>query len=333
MATVTVNARNHNTPFVPDGGESDTGYEAPILPSNQFTFDPKYGRKVNFEEIELSFPEGVFSESFIITINKVKDFPENLQPNDRRIISDIYDITKNRKGDFQKAITVTFHLKNIDPDQEIGIYRFNEETKEWIPLDNIRVDWNEKTVSGQAKDVAKFAVIAKEKQEEPKPSPLPEEEPKQEQVQNFIDIAGHWAERDIRTLVERGIIKGYPDGTFKPEHPITRAEFVSIVVRVLGLEPTGEKTFFDTIDHWAKDVIAAAYERGIISGYSDTIFGADDLITREQMPAIIVNAFKLQQGQERKMFGDEEEISTWAQEVVEIAASNGIISGYERWYL
>lgn len=65
------------------------------------------------------------------------------------------------------------------------------------------------------------------------------------------------------------------------------------------------------------------------SGYNDTTFGADDPITREQMAAIIVNAFKLQQSQEGKMFGDQDEISPWAQEAIQIAASNGIIAGYE----
>src|SRR5450756_2386873 len=51
------------------------------------------------------------------------------------------------------------------------------------------------------------------------------------------DISGHWAEAVILKLVEKGYVNGYPDGTFLPNNPVTRAEFVKIVSGVLGITP------------------------------------------------------------------------------------------------
>lgn len=147
----------------------------------------------------------------------------------------------------------------------------------------------------------------------------------------FVDIKGHWAEENIQKLLEMGVIKGYSDNTFRPNHLITRAEFVTIIVRLLGLELTGEKTFSDTVNHWAKDVIATAYHHGIISGYNDSVFGANDPITREQIAAIIVNAYNLEQRQDeqKNRFVDQDDISPWAQKSIEIVTSYGILVGYD----
>jgi len=240
------------------------------------------------------------------------------------VVSSVYDITKNREGELLKeyAITLPFHLEDEEKDRyELAVYRWNEETKEWMPLNEIDVQWDEKKVSGKTKETGMFAVLAKEKQAEEPPLVL----------RQWKDIAGHWAEKYIRTLAKRGWIQGYPDETFRPDQSITRAEFVAIVVRLLGLEMSGEKTFPDTANHWAKDAIATAYEHGIVNGYNDNTFGPDDPITREQMAEIVVNAFGLQrkQGGQEKEFADHEEISAWAKEAVEIAVSHGLTTGYE----
>jgi hypothetical protein len=164
---------------------------------------------------------------------------------------------------------------------------------------------------------------------QPEEPPISEPEPKP--APSFKDIAGHWAEKYILALAEKGFIQGYPDGTFRPDQPMTRAEFVTIVAQILGFEFTEGKTFADTANHWAKEVIATAYRHGIIRGYNDTSFGPDDPITREQMIAILVKAFGLGQQEEgqRDRFADEEQVSFWAKEAIEIAAQHGIIAGYE----
>ncbi|SES83844.1 S-layer homology domain-containing protein [Natronincola peptidivorans] len=162
------------------------------------------------------------------------------------------------------------------------------------------------------------------------------EEDEQEEMQavetviEFKDIVGHWAEKYIKELVVLGSISGYGDGTFRPENNITRAEFVTILIKALDLELRGEKVFNDTQNHWAKKYVAAALAHGIASGYDDTTFGANDLITREQMAVMIVKAMKLEKlaNVDKKIFADNEDISSWARSYIEIASSYGIFSGY-----
>lgn len=143
-----------------------------------------------------------------------------------------------------------------------------------------------------------------------------------------MDITGHWAEADIKILIEKGAITGYPDQTFKPDNNITRAEFASVLVKAFELETKTGKIFDDTAEHWAKDVIATANAYDIIKGYSDEMFGPDDTITREQMALMIVRATELNQVEMEIPFTDSAGISDWAKEGVAIAVKNGFINGY-----
>lgn len=82
-------------------------------------------------------------------------------------------------------------------------------------------------------------------------------------VDKLCCFAGHWAEEGINTLINLGAIKAYADGTFKPNSSITRAEFVSVLVKEFKLEYVNGKVFDDTLNHWAKDAIATAQAHGI----------------------------------------------------------------------
>ena len=142
------------------------------------------------------------------------------------------------------------------------------------------------------------------------------------------DIEGHWAQSIIRQMIDRGIIKGYPDGSFGPNNNITRAEFTSLLVRAFNLEPGPGKIFSDTANHWAKEAIKTANYHGLVGGYSDTLFGPDDPITREQIAVMVVNAIKTEQSDENKPFTDSAQISAWAKESVTKATTAGLITGY-----
>lgn len=144
----------------------------------------------------------------------------------------------------------------------------------------------------------------------------------------LTDVAGHWAEKNIDKLVGLGAISGYPDGTFKPENKITRAEFTAIIVKAFNLTPQRGKVFADTADHWARDSIAVAASYGIVNGYDENTFGPDDTITREQMAVMIVKAARLEPVEAKLAFTDSNSISDWAEESMAAAIGNGIISGY-----
>lgn len=144
----------------------------------------------------------------------------------------------------------------------------------------------------------------------------------------FNDMSGHWAAANIQTLVQKGAISGYPDGSFKPNKTITRAEFATVLVKALNLNMQSGKTFADTQNHWAKDYISTAYNQGIVKGMNDTQFAPDTEISREQMAVMIVNARKLSNRQSLLNFVDKSSISTWAFPAVATAVENKIFSGY-----
>ncbi|NMB40528.1 MAG: S-layer homology domain-containing protein, partial [Firmicutes bacterium] len=142
------------------------------------------------------------------------------------------------------------------------------------------------------------------------------------------DVEGHWAQGTIQELVGEGIIAGYPDGTFRPNNKITRAEFATLIVKAFHLKAGPGKVFVDTAEHWAKDDIKTANHHGIIKGYSDNHFGPDDPITREQMATMITNVTKVDTRENGKTFTDSAQIADWAKEFVDKAAATGLIAGY-----
>ncbi|MGI5881098.1 MAG: S-layer homology domain-containing protein, partial [Syntrophomonadaceae bacterium] len=141
------------------------------------------------------------------------------------------------------------------------------------------------------------------------------------------DIRGHWAESTIQKMVDQGVVTGMPDGSFKPDNSITRAEFATLVVKAFKLEYRNGKIFSDTAKHWGRDNIATANAHGIVSGYNENYFGPDDPITREQMAVMVVKAAKIQNSNGALSCTDSDKISSWAKEAVTAAYSKKIITG------
>lgn len=104
----------------------------------------------------------------------------------------------------------------------------------------------------------------------------------------YSDVAAtSWYNTAVSTLSSMGIITGYPDGTFRPNAAITRAEFAAIAAR---FDNDGDKTaakFSDIANHWAKDEISIAYNNGWITGYPDGTFGPQRDITRAETMALV----------------------------------------------
>ncbi len=108
----------------------------------------------------------------------------------------------------------------------------------------------------------------------------------------FDDVAASdWCAKYIARLSASGIIKGYDDGTFKPNNPITRAEFATMCIRFFEdrTESISEASsdFTDVSDdHWAKDYIDKAAKQGFVTGYPDGTFKPDELITRAEVVTV-----------------------------------------------
>ena len=104
----------------------------------------------------------------------------------------------------------------------------------------------------------------------------------------YSDVAyGKWYNNPISTMSALGIITGYPDGTFKPNKPITRAEFAAIAARFDETQSGKSATFSDVIGHWAAKEIGIAYYNDWIKGYPDGTFKPDQNITRAEAMTVI----------------------------------------------
>lgn len=105
---------------------------------------------------------------------------------------------------------------------------------------------------------------------------------------NFSDVAAdRWSNDAISTLVNAGILSGYPDGTFNPSAPITRAEFATLVARIVGVDETAAQSFTDLGGHWAEKYVATAVKLGWIAGYDDGTFRPDGKITRAEAMTLV----------------------------------------------
>lgn len=109
---------------------------------------------------------------------------------------------------------------------------------------------------------------------------------------NFIDIDDNaWYRDYVCRLADNGCISGYDNGTFKPENPITRAEFAVIIGKFVGMEPETLSKFSDVPStHWAAKYIDPMALNGLLEGYDDGTFKPDNTITRAEAVTMINKA-------------------------------------------
>ena len=153
---------------------------------------------------------------------------------------------------------------------------------------------------------------------------------------SFSDLTNeHWAYEPIIEMANKGILSGYPDGTFLPNKSITRAEFAKILVLSLDLkDETNKNSFFDDVDssHWSYDYvrIASNYLSGYTNG-SEIYFMPDEQAVREDMAVAIVMATNLQNKQYNlstlDRFSDKDSISESFKKYVAIAVENNLMRG------
>lgn len=107
----------------------------------------------------------------------------------------------------------------------------------------------------------------------------------------FSDASDNWFSKAINYVVAKGLISGYPDGTFKPNESITRAEFAQMISGYVKNEKKGSSDFQDVKDHWAKDAIEKLYGNKNVTGYPDGTFKPNAKITRAEAVTILNSVF------------------------------------------
>ncbi|MER2126612.1 S-layer homology domain-containing protein [Solibacillus sp.] len=150
----------------------------------------------------------------------------------------------------------------------------------------------------------------------------------------FEDAQNHWATAYLNVANKLEGISGYEDNSLRPNSPVTRAEFVTILSRLLVMnDEKAEAVEFKDIDnHWAQEAIVKLASLGLVNGYPNGTFNPDANITREEMSVLIARIFKLdEQALENALkltFADEGEISGYAKESVQILVYLGLVKGY-----
>lgn len=113
-------------------------------------------------------------------------------------------------------------------------------------------------------------------------------DPAQAYSTSYTDVSeSEWSASYVGFAEQQGLVTGYEDGTFRPEAPITRAEFAVMIARYLNLSPSEYTGFADTQEHWADGAISALAAIGMISGYEDGLFRPGQAITRAEAVKVI----------------------------------------------
>ena len=107
----------------------------------------------------------------------------------------------------------------------------------------------------------------------------------------FSDASDDWFSKAVNYVVAKGLISGYPDGTFKPNESITRAEFAQMISGYIKNEKDGSSDFQDVKDHWAKEAIDKLYGNKNVTGYPDGSFKPNAKITRAEAVTILNSVF------------------------------------------
>jgi parallel beta-helix repeat protein len=149
---------------------------------------------------------------------------------------------------------------------------------------------------------------------------------------NFRDIQGHWAQAYIQALTGLGAIAGFPDGSFRPNDPVTRAQFAAILAKAFS--PTPQKPASDFVDvsrtFWGYQVIQTAYRGGFLSGYPGQAFRPDERIPRVQVLVSLASGLNLRSDNTSvlSVFSDAAQIPDYARTAIAGATQKKLVVNY-----
>ncbi|MBD1930205.1 DUF3370 family protein [Trichocoleus sp. FACHB-90] len=152
----------------------------------------------------------------------------------------------------------------------------------------------------------------------------------------FSDINSHWAKECISQMAPRKLVSGYPDGTFRPNATITRAEFAVLMLNAFPDAPIKRNsTSFKDVptSYWAHKAIQDAYRRGFFSGYPGGVFQPNQAIPRSQAVGVVAGAknYSIPENPTQTLgqyFNDAPQIPEYAKNAIASAAVNSIVVNY-----
>lgn len=147
------------------------------------------------------------------------------------------------------------------------------------------------------------------------------------------DLDSHWARSLVFGLVGRSMVAGLPDGTFRPDQAVTRAEVARLLAGATGARAVGAPTrFADMRGHWAADAVEALAELGLVRGYPDGTFAPERPVSRIELVALAVRAAGIAtaaaaMGSFPAPFADMADVPGWAVGEMAAAAKEGLLRG------
>ncbi|MBD1839444.1 S-layer homology domain-containing protein [Coleofasciculus sp. FACHB-64] len=155
------------------------------------------------------------------------------------------------------------------------------------------------------------------------------------QAINFSDVSSsYWAASFIQELAQRDVIAGFPDGTFRPNDPVTRAQFAAMVRKAFNKNKIRNAVNFVDLSstYWAYSAIREAYEMGFLSGYPGNVFRPTQNIPREQVLVSLANGLNYTASNpvsaDLQVYNDASSISTYARSSIAAATEKSIVVNY-----
>ncbi len=152
---------------------------------------------------------------------------------------------------------------------------------------------------------------------------------------SFYDVpSNHWAKGFIEALAARDVIKGFPDGSFRPNEPVTRAQFAAMLRQAFNTPRNRYAIAFRDVpaNFWAYRAIADAYEMGFLSGYPGNIFNPNQNIPRVQVLVSLANGLQyaaaLPTSTLSQVYSDASSIPSYAVNSIQAATEKGIVVNY-----
>lgn len=149
---------------------------------------------------------------------------------------------------------------------------------------------------------------------------------------NLRDIQGHWAQAYIEALAAQNIIAGFPDGTFRPNEPVTRAQFAAIISQAFTPQAKRASTDFTDVarSFWGYQVIQSAYRGEFVSGYPDRTFKPNQRIPRVQALVSLASGLNLRSPNTSvlSVYSDAAQIPNYALTAVAGATQNQLVVNY-----
>jgi hypothetical protein len=152
---------------------------------------------------------------------------------------------------------------------------------------------------------------------------------------SFSDVAsGYWANGYIQELANRNILTGFPDGNFRPDEPVTRAQFAAMLRTAFNRNTVRNNVNFKDVpnDYWASTAIRDAYAKGFMSGYPENDFRPGEYIPRAQVLVALTSGLSYAPsgavGTTLQSFSDANSIPDWARNSIAAATEKKIVVNY-----